>query len=151
MISEHFQWGDGGKALQCRCCGDLASFDQGATLEAELEKPHTWRCQRHKDRNPCLVEGCKRTHAVENRALRDDQFICTEHWRRYVPAGSRIRRAYNAHFRRGKNRGWNDARARAFDRFWNAVVRMVRRRSSEGHIDMAEINKIMGWPNDETH
>lgn len=134
----------------CGCCG--RDFDC-------VRAPHNgsimvWpsgevRCDRHHDRNPCIVEGCKRTTSAVGKdevlRLASDQTICGTHWRRYCPPGSRMRRAYNAHWRRGKRLGWSPKRVRAFERLWSMMVVVIRRRSAEGFLDEAGINKLMGW------
>ena len=119
----------------CRVCG------QPATVQGEAI-----RCERHVGRNPCAIEGCTRGQAVPaSGAYRDDQVICSTHWRSLVPARSRARRAHHAHLRRAKKLGWDDRRAEAFWRFWDRLVAMTRRRAGEGFVDEAEINRIMGW------
>ncbi len=121
----------------CGCCGEPARcYIRGLWA----------RCHKHEDRNPCAIDGCKRTRAVPSGGhLRDDQWICADHWRRYVPPRSRIRRAYHAHFRRAKRQGWTESNGKAFWRFWDLLVKTVRRRDGEGFVDEAEINRIMGW------
>lgn len=127
----------------CGVCGEWTdAFERGSILIG--------RCEKHQGRNPCAIEGCKRTRAAPQREdgghyLRDDQWLCHDHWRRYVPPRSRMRRAYHAHFRRAKRQGWTDANRIAFWRFWDQLVRLARRRSTEGHIDKAEIDRLMGW------
>jgi hypothetical protein len=122
---------------RCRCCGDQV------TLPAR--GPHH-RCDRHAGRNPCIIEGCKRTTAApENGRLSSDEWICGEHWRKYVPPRSRLRRLYHAHFRRGKREGWTMKRNRQFHRFWDFVVRVARKRHEGGFLDEAEIARLMGW------
>jgi hypothetical protein len=116
------------------------------------------RCADHHDRNPCAVEGCHRTTPApvgddDHPRLHDDQHICAQHWRQYVPPRSRARRAYLTFFRQAKRHGWGwkgpkGGSARLdwrFRRFWDQLVIMVRRRSSAGHIDKAAIDKLMGW------
>lgn len=122
----------------CGCCGSEA-------VVARQARQH--RCAKHRDRNPCAIEGCTRTRAVPaDRQLGDDQWLCADHWRRFVPPRSRMRRAYHAFFRRAKRQGdWDDKLARRFWRFWNALVRTARRRATAGHLDETEINKLFGW------
>jgi hypothetical protein len=98
-----------------------------------------------------MVEGCQRTSKVPpSGELADDQVICGTHWRAYVPPGSRTRRAYNAHWRRAKRLGrgkyhWTTETADAFHRFWDLLVRRVRRLSTEGRLDEAAIHRLFGW------
>lgn len=120
----------------CGCCGDPAM---------------TWirgrwaRCRKHQERNPCAIEGCRRTRVAPNGYLGDDLHICHAHWNRLVPKGSRARRAYLARLRRGRRLQWAGELAAEFDRLWFAIVRQARRRATEGHIDEAEIARLMGW------
>lgn len=116
----------------CRCCGEPAW--------------QNLRCTKHQDRNPCAVEGCQRTTKAGGAVgYREDQWLCSEHWRRYVPPGSRSRKAYNAHFRRGRRQGWPRHRIDAFHRFWDLLIAQVRRASTEGALDETEINRMFGW------
>lgn len=124
--------------LTCGCCGEPShTWTRGSILWA--------RCGKHENRNPCAIEGCTRTHAAPDGRHADDQWICSDHWRAYVPPRSKLRRAYHAHFRRAKRQGWTDRNKRAFWRFWESLVKTARRRAGEGFIDEAEINRIMGW------
>lgn len=128
-----------GAAPVCACCGSPDTIKHATGLA------WPYRCERHRTRNPCAVEGCSRTREAPTHFLADDQTICADHWRRYVPPRSRARRAYHAHFRRAKKLGWGDGRNKAFWRFWSTLVQMVRRRADAGHLDEAEINRLMGW------
>lgn len=119
----------------CRVCGDPA-----------------WpnlRCTKHQDRNPCAAEGCRRTRAAHG-DLRDDASLCGEHWRAFVPPGSPIRRAFNRLARVAKKLGykrsdrWPDELEARWWRLWAGVMRRVRR-SADGHIDKAEIERLFGW------
>lgn len=123
----------------CGVCGTRDGSMYGSKDWSQL------RCERHRDRNPCLIEGCKRTREAGNAGLATDQYLCGEHWRKYVPPRSRLRKLYHAHFRRGKRQGWTMKRDRQFRRFWNFVVRVARKRHEGGYLDEAEINRIMGW------
>jgi len=133
----------------CHCCG--ADFSEVRERNGSIMQ---WpngqvRCDRHHDRNPCAIEGCKRTRAAPTNDkgfpfMADDQTLCGEHWRRYVPPRSRVRRTYHAHFRRAKRQGWTMKNERAFWRFWTALVAQARRRSTEGFLDIAEIDRLLG-------
>ena len=129
----------------CRCCGEELLICKGQEIPPHDEQ----RCEVHKDRNPCAIKGCKRTtEAPADNTLATDQHICAEHWRMYVPARSRVRRAYNAHFNRAKKGGgWTMHRKIKFLRFWDALIRMARRKADPANdvLDMTEINRIMGW------
>jgi hypothetical protein len=121
----------------CVVCGG-----RGGTMWGE---EGGYRCEKHKDRNPCAIEGCKRTRATGSVGLASDQYLCGEHWRKYVPPRSRLRRLYHAHFRRGKREGWTMKRHRQFHRFWDFLIRVARKRHEGGFLDEVEINRIMGW------
>lgn len=133
----------------CGCCG-RSSLRPGDATDCITEYPGAIRCADHHGRNPCAIEGCRRTRAAPIGGNgwpihSDDQTICADHWRRYVPPRSRMRRAYHAHFRRAKRQGWTDANKRAFWRFWDQLVRLARKRAEGGHIDKAAIDRLMGW------
>ncbi|MFL6864099.1 MAG: hypothetical protein ACJ8DZ_13980 [Allosphingosinicella sp.] len=129
----------------CRVCGGALPEVPGAPADA-------YRCERHEGRNPCCIEGCRRSVAapVEDGVphLANDQAICGTHWRLYMPPRSLIRRAYHAHFRRAKRLGWTHRSVAKFERFWDALVRTARRRSEGGHVDEAAINRLFGWDQD---
>lgn len=134
----------------CGCCGDYFADvrERNGSITEWLNG--SVRCDRHHDRNPCAIEGCKRTRVAPtasngNPHIADDQSLCAEHWRRFVPPRSRQRRAYHAHFRRAKRQGWTHSNNRAFWRFWDTLVASARRRASEGSVDEAEIARMFGW------
>jgi hypothetical protein len=139
----------------CGCCGDDFSAVRERGGSIATYSGSVTRCDRHWERNPCAVPGCSRTSAARERDggpghwLADDQIICAEHWRRYVPPRSRERRLYHRHFRRAKKLGWNDDRIASFYAFWNRLVQRVRARATEGHLDEAEINRLFGWSADD--
>lgn len=127
----------------CQCCGEPATVE-GRGL----------RCTKHAARNPCCIEGCSRTTAAHRGVLRDDQWFCGEHWRRFCPPRSLRRRTYHAHFRRAKKLAqrlgsaddyeWTDASLAQFRAFWDGLVRTARRRADCGHIDMALLERLFG-------
>lgn len=141
----------------CGCCGRhtlngsmsdcITTYGNGAT-----------RCADHHGRNPCAIEGCKRTRAAPTYTTgepyhADDQTLCAEHWKRYVPPRGLRRATYHGFFRQAKKHGWGwkgpDGKSPRLDwrfrRFWDLLVRQARRRAQEGHVDVAEINRLMGW------
>jgi hypothetical protein len=123
----------------CGCCGE------GRVVRHRNGCWSPYRCEKHAGRNPCAIEDCTRTTAAPDGQLANNQYLCGEHWRRFVPPRSRLRRAYNAFFRRAKRHGWDEDLKRRFWRFWNAVIRQARRRATEGHLDETAINKMFGW------
>jgi len=133
----------------CTVCGRAQL--NGSPTDAITSYPNgAIRCGDHHGRNPCAIEGCKRTRAAPMASNgfhhhADDKTLCADHWRRFVPPRSRMRRAYHAHFRRAKRQGWTDRNREAFWRFWDQLVRLARLRATEGHIDKAEIDRLMGW------
>jgi hypothetical protein len=124
----------------CGCCG-ASDILWSWVLP---DKRRIYRCEKHKERNPCAVDGCMRTRAVHGGRIGDDQCICAEHWRMFVPPGSRLRRAYLRFFRIEKKTGWTMALERRYQRFWCGLVRRVRA-GSAGDLDMKEINAMFGW------
>lgn len=126
--SEHFYLVD---VPSCRCCGEWAAGDE--------------RCHRHRDRNPCAIEGCQRTTKAPRGRLADDGWMCAEHWRRHVPPHSKLRRAYHRFWRIAKKTGWTPELIRRFNRFWDGLVARARREASGGRIDVDEIHKLFGW------
>lgn len=102
-------------------------------------------------RNPCAIEGCTRTRAAPSSGeLADHQYLCGTHWRRYVPPRSRRRQAYLAFWRKAEKEGWHEDLRKRYWRFWDALVASARARHAAGALDVAEINRIMGWDNDAT-
>lgn len=125
------------KVPSCLCCGEPA-WDN-------------LRCTKHQDRNPCVVEGCKRTRKAHGH-LQSDAAVCGEHFKAYVRPGSRARRILNAHYRRAKRMGyernqrWHPALEQRYWTYWHFLMGWIRRRSSEGEaLDEAEIKKLFGW------
>lgn len=105
-----------------------------------------WRCDKHRDRNPCAVEGCRRTRkAPASGILSSDDHLCGEHWRALCPPGSTLRRIYNRLWRLQKRRKkWTPDLERRYWITWRRIVRNARS-GSAGDIDMNEINKMFGW------
>lgn len=121
----------------CACCGE-----RWLTMHGHSDN---WRCGKHRDRNPCAIEGCKRTTAAPEGQLATDQWLCSEHWRLYCPPRSMRRRLYHRYFRKAKWFGWTPELERSFWRFWDRLVADARKRATDGYIDETEINRIFGW------
>lgn len=140
----------------CGCCGDeMADIRQRGGSIVQWPNGQV-RCDRHHDRNPCAIEGCKRsTSAPKDRRgvpfIRDDQWLCSEHWRRFVPPRSLRRRAYRAFWRKAKRAGatgggdWPDDLERQYWRFWDQLIATARTKASGGTLDEQEINRLFGW------
>ncbi len=113
-----------------------------------------YRCAKHRDRNPCAIEGCKRTMSAEGH-FSNDVVLCSEHFRRFCPPHSKLRRIYRRFFRLAKRQatpanpeGWDRDLDRRFWRFWRSLIAKARRQAAGGDVDMTEINKMFGWTND---
>jgi hypothetical protein len=128
----------------CACCGDVAFRSLSCVSPNPDPVLRFYRCAKHRDRNPCAIEGCKRTTAANGRYA-SDQWLCSEHWRRFVPPHSPTRRAYHRFFRLAKRHGWDDRLRRRFWRFWRGLVAQARRKAEGGSIDETAINRMFGW------
>lgn len=124
----------------CQCCG----YTEGRLWLSDGF--NLIRCEKHKDRNPCAIDGCARTRSADGR-LGNDQWLCSEHWRSFCPPRSARRRAYHAFFRKAKKLGsWPPELEAQFWRFWDTLVASARaRHAAGGTIDQDEINKMFGW------
>jgi hypothetical protein len=126
----------------CACCGE-----RWGTMWGEVGQ---YRCDKHKDRNPCAIEGCRCTNDRRGRAMRSDQFLCQKHWRPLTTAEER--RVYSRIWRQAKARerkfgaehAWSMREVRRLERVWRAIVAKARSRAA-GDLDMTEINKMFGW------
>lgn len=137
----------------CGCCGASCLNRASLTIWANGQA----RCGSHHDRNPCAIEGCKRSTAAPKDGrgipfIRDDQWLCSEHWRRFVPPRSLRRRAYRAFWRKAKRVGctgggdWPADLERQYWRFWDQLVATARAKTDgRGYIDEREINRLFGW------
>jgi len=125
----------------CACCGETYRTYL-------LYRGETIRCKKHEDRNPCVIQGCTRTQAARG-SFTDAGFLCSEHWRRYVPPGSPGRKAYHRLHRIGKRRGWPDDLRVRYWRFWGGLVKRAIRDSQQGRLDMTAVNALFGWSDDE--
>lgn len=132
-------------APRCACCGADEHRAQMFRFRGGI-----WRCVKHKDRNPCVADGCQRTRAANGHPS-NESHICGDHWKRYVPPRSPERRAILRLVRLAKKAGyrrtdrWSDDLEARYWRTWRGVVRRVRARSTAGHLDEAAINRMFGW------
>lgn len=125
----------------CSCCGERGGMMLGVD--------GNWRCDNHHDRNPCAIEGCKRTKAAPalksgKPYLANDQWLCSDHWRRFVPPRSKLRQHYHLIFRRAKREGWTPELERRFWRYWTWLVAQARRKATDGDLNIAEIERMFG-------
>lgn len=151
MTPEKTRRWDGVEVRGCRCCDAPAIQFYGDQAE-------TARCRKHVERNPCCVPGCTRTRTAKSRSLRTDLWFCSEHWRRFCPPHSRLRRTYLRFFRIAKRQkervggdfdGWDERLNGRFWRFWFRLVARARAACASEPFDMTEINKLFGWTSDE--
>jgi hypothetical protein len=126
----------------CGCCGE-----RGGTMWGE--EGH-YRCDKHKARNPCAIEGCGCTVARNGHKASDDQYLCQKHWRPLTTTAER--RVYFRIWREAKARErkygvehkWPDGESRRLERVWNRIVARARSRAA-GDIDMEAIKREFGW------
>lgn len=130
---------------QCRVCGlGLMHY------EFDKHLPHTWRCSKHVDKNPCAVDGCSRSKGAKGHLHNGDYWLCRDHWRMACPPGSKWRRTYLRFWKIAKKMGcgdderWPEELERRFWRYFGGLVARARRMAA-GDLDMAEINKLFGW------
>lgn len=122
----------------CQCCGEYA----GVTGDSP-----NFRCEKHRERNPCAIEGCRCTMGWLG-SYSNDHYLCAKHWRPLTDAADRrqlseLRKRWRVAVQREA-----DIVARDLARNWwiafNAIVEKARSRSA-GDVDMTEINKMFGW------
>lgn len=138
------------RAPSCGCCG--AVNDYGIRMDIIIVARRAYgavhRCCKHRDRNPCAVDGCSRTTAAK-RYPDDRLYLCPEHWKLACPPRSQERAVYNRLFRlqrarTGKGGQWPVDLDARFWRVWGAIVRRARNETA-GDLDMKEINAMFGW------
>lgn len=131
----------------CGCCGSTYRdwSDGKPMIVVNAVGAGVWRCATHRDRNPCAIEGCSRTTAAD-KAFGDDQWICSDHWRRFCPPRSARRRAYHAFFRKAKRFGWTPELREQFWRFWDTLISNARRKAAAGKIEIGEVEVTSGPP-----
>lgn len=137
---------NGMKFAQCRVCGQSAM-----AMEFDREFPETWRCFKHRRRNPCAIEGCTRSRDAGEGALNAGHYwVCGEHWKIVCPPNSKERRTYLRFFRIAKKMGreegmrWPVSLENRYWRFWHGLIRRGRKKCA-GDLDMTEINRLFGW------
>lgn len=118
-------------APRCGCCGSLwwrdASSDSGR-LKLVVDHVHparkVWRCEKHMARNPCCIEGCRKTFAHKGDDSYDGRVMCGRCWRQ-APKWMRDRESKIR--RLGKRRGWDDRLCRLHHMAWEACRRWIER------------------------
>jgi len=148
----------GERAPACECCGvtryhrfddDGNAHDHEHGLERlYARKQMFYRCGKHRDRNPCAVDGCARTTDAKG-WLANDGWLCGEHWKIACPPGSPSRRVYNRLFalhrkEDGKGKPWSPVLNRRYWRVMGAIV-LHARAATAGDLDMKTINEMFGW------
>ena len=148
LVAEHF---DIVHRPGCKCCGD-SSGPLHIDLDRDYVDHPSIRCGKHIDRNPCAIDGCKRTTGLGGSVRTTDAWLCSEHWKRFCPPRSARRRAYHRFFAKAKKMGigkgqrWPDDLEASYWRFWEALIGSARaRHAAGGTIDQDEINKLFGW------
>lgn len=127
----------------CRVCGFEGEYVPG-TPHANRANSAGWRCERHIMRNPCAIEGCRRSTQGRPGWHGLSCWLCSEHWRALVPPGSPERRVYHRFFRLAKRYGWSRELSNRFFRAWPRIIARARARSA-GDLDEAEIKRLFGW------
>ena len=134
----------------CRVCGIALDW-----RKVDQDRPHTYRCDRHVDKNPCAVDGCERCHGAKGHLNDGSYWLCRDHWRLACPPKSKWRRVHNRFFATAKKLGcsrserWPEALENRYWRYFGGLVARARRLSA-GDLDMTEINALFGWTDDET-
>lgn len=134
-----------GVRIACHVCDRDTITADGLTRQNRKGKPGIWACADHLDRIRCVIDDCRRTR----KGKPVEEWVCPEHWRRYVPPRSLRRRAYHAFFRRAKRRGWCEKSAAQYWRFWDTLVSVIRAEHARGVVDMTEVNRLFGWSDDD--
>ncbi|ALC13794.1 hypothetical protein [Sphingopyxis sp. 113P3] len=128
------------KVPTCGCCGT----DQGLTAvydgRIDAAARH-YRCEKHVERIPCAIEGCRRTYKLELGDSYSSRVVCGKHWRL---APKHMRDAVARVRRIGVKANWPRPIINRFCRLWERTVRAAQS-AAAGDIDVAEINRVMGW------
>jgi bacterioferritin-associated ferredoxin len=138
------------RAPACGCCGGLPRemVDDRWQLALRRFKRRGeifWRCEKHVGRNPCCIEGCGKTFALQpdkdGRGAEDYSWriMCGKCWRQ-APKWMRDRVAKIRKLAR--RRGWSERIHRLHHMAWEACYRAI---VDGRRLDMTEINKMFGW------
>lgn len=127
----------------CRVCGFEGEFDPLSTI-ASRSHSAGWRCEKHRGRNPCAIEGCRRSIKGSPRWHGLALWLCQNHWRLIAPHSAE-RRVYHRLFRLAdKAGGFDDRLSSRYWRVWARLVARARARAA-GDLDEAEIKRLFGW------
>lgn len=136
----------------CGCCGarywSANRYDATRpkmVVESANPLRRVWRCEKHIGRNPCCIEGCKRTFAHKDDG--DGRGAESYHWTvmcghcwRQAPKWMRDR--VTKIRRLARRRGWTEQISRLHSMAWGACHRAI---VNGRRLDEAEINKMFGW------
>lgn len=134
---EHFELVD---AIACGCCGRWSSYG-GHPMNNDFREvaPDRWRCEKHVNRLPCIVDGCGKTFAMQPDDTYYTRTVCGKHWRL---APLRMRRHVTSIRKKARRIGWTDRLLRLHNLAWERAVRTIQ---DGQRLDMTEINKLFGW------
>lgn len=134
----------------CSCCGVINHYGRHEDVAPVAKRGGVvlYRCDRHRESNPCAVDGCTRTRGAR-RYFDDRDFLCADHWKIACPPRTPERAVYNRLFKlkrqhSGKDGPWPRDLITRYERVWGAIVRRARNETA-GDIDMQEINAMFGW------
>lgn len=125
---------ENGRSCACTCCG----LGNRETKLEHVGGGH-FRCEKHVGRLPCIIIGCGRTFKMANEDTYDHIIMCGRHWRM---GPKRLRDRQTKLRRLAKRRGWTGQLIRMANGNWERVRKIV---DDGGCLDIAEINKLMGW------
>lgn len=124
------------------CCGISRSADLALVQDDDGHK--AIRCAKHVGRLPCIIEGCGRTFKMDPGEGYSVVTCCGRHWRmapRYMRDRARFLR------KKAEKMGWGGRAGRLHHIAWHRCIAAINRRGDiggEGHIDIAEIERMFG-------
>ncbi len=122
---------------RCGCCGAGSE----TTLWRVVQDPEMYRCEKHRRRIPCLVEGCGRTYEIQfNRHEGyQTQVLCGKHWQQ-APKYMRSAVARVRHL--GLKLDWPKNIRNRHHRLWLRCVRYI---TDGPMLDESKIREMFGW------
>lgn len=146
-LSINVQWPHGRRTIYvqpepaCACCGKTSFQEKLWRVTPPGVAPAQFRCDRHRDRNPCAVDGCGRTRASKQPSF--DAFLCSRHWRQ-VPKAMKLVHSRIWRLAR-KSEGWTDKLVYRERRIWARIVNFAQTRAAGGEmLDLAAIEREFG-------